>query len=306
MSTLTSAPVRQRVDMATAVALLVTLILWASAFPGIRAALVGFSPGELALLRFLVASVVLVLSIPLTHIRVPPARDIPKLALLGAIGITTYHLALNYGETRVSAGAASFLVNTVPIFMALLASMLLGERLHAVGWLGLFVSLAGSVVIAAGAGAGYGVNPWVGLILAAAMCQALFSVLQKPLLRSYRPIELTAYAIWSGTVFSLGFLPGLEGALRAAPLNATLAAVYLGAFPTALGYLTWAFVLSRQSAQKAGSFLYFVPVLTMIIAWMWLGELPSVLTLAGGALALVGVALVNTSTITKARQRALS
>lgn len=77
--------------------------------------------------------------------------------------------------------------------------------------------------------------------------------------------------------------------------------MYLGIFPTALGYLAWAFVLSRLPAQRAGSLLNVVPVLAVIIAWAWLDERPSVLTLMGGSVALVGVGLVKiakTSSVT--------
>jgi drug/metabolite transporter (DMT)-like permease len=270
-------------------ALGIALTLWASAFPGIRAALVGYRPGELALCRFLVGSIVLAAAAPFARIRLPALRDVPRLVAVGATGMTAYHLALNYGETHVAAGAAAFLVNTTPIWTALAASVFLGEQLSPKGWLGFGVSFAGSVVIAVGAGAGYSLNAWAGLILIAAICQAAFFVLQKPLLRTYRPIEVTSYALWIGTALAMRFAPGLAIAMRAAPLSATLAAVYLGVFPTALGYLTWALVLSQLSAQRAGSLLYIVPVLAVIIAWIWLGERPSAITLIGGAMALAGV-----------------
>jgi drug/metabolite transporter (DMT)-like permease len=279
----------------TYVAAAVTVMLWASAFPGIRAGLVGYRPTQLAVLRYLVASILLLLVAPLAHVRVPLIRDIPTLAVLGGVGITAYNLALNYGETRVPAGAASFLGNTVPIFTAVLASFFLHERLRSLGWMGLLVSFTGSAVIAFGSGGGYGFNPWTALVLAAAIFQAIFFVLQKPLLRSYRPMELTAYAIWSGTIFNLAFLPGLKDAVIRSPQSATLAAVYLGVFPASIAYLAWAFVLSRRSAQEAGSFLYLVPVVSVIIAWVWLGEKPSALTLIGGALTLGGVVLVTAS-----------
>ena len=89
------------------------------------------------------------------------------------------------------------------------------------------------------------------------------------------------------------FLPGLAGAVRGAPVEATLAVVYLGVFPAALAYVVWSHALSRMPASVAGSFLYLVPIFAILIGWAWLGEVPLVLSLAGGCLSLVGVAMVN-------------
>ena len=271
-----------------------TLILWASAFPGIRAGLIGYAPGHLVLLRFIVASLVLLIVAPFTGVRVPKSQDVPKLALLGLIGITAYNLALSYGETHITSGVASLLVNTAPIFTALLAVLFLNERIRPWGWLGLMVSFAGAGIIALTSGEGFSLNPWALLVLLAAILQSSFFVLQKPLFAQYRPLEITCYVIWSGTLFSLGFLPGFVAAIGQAPVSATLAVVYLGVFPAALAYLTWAYVLSRLSASRTGSLLYAVPVLAFVIAWVWLRESPTLVSLLGGVLALAGVVIVNT------------
>ena len=98
----------------TLVALAFTLVVWASAFAGIRAGLRAYSPANLAILRFLVASSVLAVYAAVAHFRPPKMSDIPGLILTGAIGISFYNLALNYGETRVTAGAASMLIAARP------------------------------------------------------------------------------------------------------------------------------------------------------------------------------------------------
>jgi drug/metabolite transporter (DMT)-like permease len=81
--------------------------------------------------------------------------------------------------------------------------------------------------------------------------------------------------------------------LQTAPLSATIAAGYLGIFPAALGYVTWAYTLARVPAARAASFLYLVPAVTLGIAWIWLGEWPTWLALLGGAIAILGVVIVN-------------
>ncbi len=277
----------------TAAALFVTLALWSSAFVGIRAGLRAYAPGEVALLRYLVASILLGGYVLAKQTRLPRARDWPRIALAGALGFTLYNLALNTGELRVTAGAASFVSNTGPVFTALLATALLGERLGVQGWLGLGVSLAGAAVIAGGEGDGLRFEPAVFLVLLAALAQSSYFVLQKPLLARHGSLAFTAVAMWVGTGLMLPFLPGLVARVQVAPLDATLAVVYLGVFPAAVGYVTWGYVLARMPVARTASFLYAVPLLATALGWLWLGEVPSPTSFAGGAIAIGGVLLIN-------------
>ncbi len=269
-------------------------MLWASAFAAIRAALDGYTPGHLTLLRFLVASVVIAGYGLVMRLRLPRSRDLPSIALAGFLGITIYHTTLNYGEVTVTAGSASLLVNTAPVFTALLATGFLGERLRRWGWAGIAVSFLGAALIGFGESAGLDFDPGALLLIASALSFSLYAILQRPYLSRYTPIEFTACAIWAGTLPLLAYLPGIARDVRSAPLEATLAVVYLGVFPSAVAYITWARVLSRMPASSAASFLYLVSPLTIPIAWAWLGEVPSAVSLVGGVLALLGVVIVNT------------
>ena len=137
-------PERPSIAPRTALAISATLLVWASAFPAIRAGLAAYSPFHLALLRFMVGSAVFLALALRRTVRQPNFRDWPRLLLTAAIGITAYHFALNYGEMTVSAASASFIINLGPIFTALLALPLLGEKLRPMAWAGIRAVTSGA------------------------------------------------------------------------------------------------------------------------------------------------------------------
>jgi drug/metabolite transporter (DMT)-like permease len=280
------------------------LLLWASAFAGIRAGMRltsagaigadGYGPGELALLRFGTASAVLAIYALATRMRLPERSELPLIGLTGMLGISVYHVALNFGEMTVQAGAASLLISAAPIFTALLSVAFLRERLSGLGWGGILLALAGVSLIALSGGKGLQFTPGALLILLSATVAAIYSILSKKILRRHAALEFTCYTIWAGTLPMLFFLPGLIRQVPGAAPSATLAVVYLGIFPAAAAYVLWNYALARMPLSLLASFLYLSPVLASLIAWVWLGEVPAMLTVLGGAIAIVGVILVQT------------
>lgn len=290
------------------VAIVASLMFWASAFAGIRAAfgghgpgeaVLGYGAGEVALGRFLTASLVMAVWALATRMRPPARSDMPRIALAGLLGITVYHVALNFGELTVSAGAASLIISASPVFTAILSTAFLGERLSPWGWTGVGVSFLGVALIAFGEGGELTFEPAALLVLCAAMATALYFIVSKPLLERYSAREFTAYAIWAGTVPMLVFAPGLAEQSGVAAPAATLSVLYLGVFPGAVAYALWSYALARMPASVLSSFLYAQPVNAVVIAWFWLAEIPALLTVAGGLISLVGVAIVNTKGVSR-------
>lgn len=273
--------------------LFVLAVLWGSAFPLIKVGLGGLTAGNLTLLRFLVASLCFLPYLLLTRKRLfPEWQDVPTFLLAGFLGITVYHLALNYGELHVSAGAASLIIATAPALTAIVAFFVLRDRLPFLGWLGIAGSFAGVGLITLGDSAGLSLNPYALLILVSALATALFTVIQKPLYTRYRAVEVTAFATWAGTLPLLVFLPGFFGDVADAGTAPLLAGVYIGVFPAAVAYAQFSYAISKLPVTLATSFLYSVPVFSILFSWLILGEVPTLLTLLGGVIAILGIVLV--------------
>lgn len=161
------------------------------------------------------------------------------------------------------------------------------------GWVGVAFSFAGATLIALSEGAGLALSGGAGLVLVAALLLSLYSVIQKPLLAHYQPAQVATYAIWFGTLGLLPFAAGLPATLAAAPLEATLAVVFLGVGPAAIAYVTWSVALARLPASRAASFQYLTPAVALMVAWLWLGEQPHPIAFLGGLLAIGGVVLAR-------------
>ncbi len=280
---------------ATAIAIGLTIVLWASAFVGIRAALVDYSPYHLAIVRYGIASLVLVPIAIIKRIRFPQLSDMPHFFLLGALGFTIYNFALNIGEQTVSAASACFIINMIPIMTAIISFFFLGEMIRPAGWMGMLWSLAGIGLIAFGEGkSGISFEPGSLFILIAAVSSSLYFVGQKPLLERYTSLEVVCYVIWLGTLAMLPGASGVRNTLTSASPASTLSVVYLGVFPAVVAYFCWSYVLARMTASRAATFLYIVPLVTIVIGFLWLSEIPTMTSLLGGIIVISGVFIVNT------------
>ncbi|WP_229074745.1 DMT family transporter [Actinoplanes sp. DH11] len=283
----------------------VTVVLWASAFVGIRAAAPYFSPGSLALGRLLAGSAALVLFLLITRQGLPPRAAWPGIVVSGVLWFGAYMVALNWGEQLVDAGTAALVVNVGPAVMAVLAGVFLGEGFPPRLLAGIAVSFAGTVVVGLSMSGG-GHAPLLGVLLclAAAVTYAAGVVAQKPALRHATALQATTFGCVIGAVACLPFAGQLVTELAAAPPSATLNVLYLGVFPTAIAFTTWAYALARTTAGRMGSTTYAVPAVVVLLSWLLLDEVPGWLTLAGGVLCLAGVAVSRGTTWRRPRAAA--
>jgi drug/metabolite transporter (DMT)-like permease len=274
----------------------VTVVFWASAFVGIRAAAPYYSPGALALGRLLAGAVTLVVFLLLRREGLPPRAAWRGIVVSGVFWFGLYTVLLNWGEREVDAGTAAMVVNVGPIVMALLAGWLLGEGFPRRLLGGIVVACCGAVVVGLSmSGDGRASVLGVLLCLGAAVTYAGGVVAQKPALRHASALQATTFGCLIGALACLPFAGQLIAEVADAPAHITLTVVYLGVFPTAVAFTTWAYALARTTAGRMGSTTYLVPAVVIVISGLLLHELPRPLAIAGGILCVAGVAVSRRS-----------
>ena len=270
-----------------------TLLLWSSSYAAIGYGLKLFTPGEIALMRFAIASLVLAVPVAMGRIKLPPRQDWVALVALAFVGHLLYQLALGYSMTRLSAGAAAVVISTVPSVTAVLARLRLHEYISPRAALGLGIAFAGTLLVTLGRGHSIHFEPLAFLVFVAVLCSSANFVFQKPLLARTDALGFTAASMFVATVMFLPFGTALPAKLIMAPWQQLSSVLYLGLFPTVIGFVCWSFALSRAPASRVASFLYLQPLMGCVIAYFWLGEIPTWLTVTGGVLAIVGVVLAT-------------
>jgi drug/metabolite transporter (DMT)-like permease len=270
-----------------------TLLLWASAFVAIRHLGHDFSAGSLSLGRLVVGSIALGVVAVSRGLPRPSGRDWLGLVAIGILWFGVYNVALNQGEHHVDAGTSAMLIQISPVLIAVLATLFLGERFTTWLGIGLLLAFAGVVVIGLSQPGGHNDVVGVLLCLLAALVYSVALVVQKPLVSRLSALHVTWIACTVGAVACLPFAGRLVSDTGDASTSDIWWVVYLGLFPTAIAFTTYAFALQHMAASSLGITTYLVPPLTIAMGWLFLGETPPGMAYVGGALALIGVAVAR-------------
>jgi drug/metabolite transporter (DMT)-like permease len=188
-----------------------------------------------------------------------------------------------------------------PVIVALLAVPLFGERMHA--WLlgGMLVGFAGVAVIARGSSSDADASLLgVGLVLVAAVMYAVGVLTQKVLLRRLPSVQVVFVSFLMGALICLPFSSDLPGIVAGGGAELWWI-VYLGVFPTAVAFTTWAYALTHTDAGALSLTTFLVPGIATLVAWLTINEVPPTLSFVGGALAIVGVLMTRRKPRTRDR-----
>lgn len=272
---------------------MITIVLWSTGFVFTRVAVRSFTPDAIAVLRYYAASIAMLIYVLIKKIRLPRLKDIPWLLLGGATGIAIYVFAFNMGSQTVNASTSSFITSAAPVVIAILARVMLRERLTPLCWGAILLSFGGIALISL-TGDGLRFDPGIYWIFLSTACTSFYSIIQRKLLLRYTPLETTAYCFFGGTILLSVFLPSAIPQLIASPAAPIWTIVYLGVFPASIGYACWAYAISKaEKTSEVTNFMYLTPVITTLMSIWMISETPSWGTVAGGVIVLAGVLLFN-------------
>ncbi|NSX55806.1 DMT family transporter [Parasulfitobacter algicola] len=273
----------------------VSVLSWAAAFPGIRFALNELEPIPLANIRFLIAGLVATAWLVWTRPNIPRLTDAGIFLICGALGIAAYNIFLNLGQVTVSPGAASFIVNMLPIIASIIGFFALGERLPLRSWIGSLISFFGMALIAQAQPGGLAFGSGAMLVFIAACCAAILFVLQRPLVARYGAVTCTAYTVLAGLIFLLPWSGEGIQQIGNASFKTTVIVVFLGIFPSALAYASWAYSIGQIGPGRTVNSLYLVPPISLTLSFILLRDIPSFQTIIGGSIAIFGVYIFHST-----------
>lgn len=274
--------------------LLFVIIIWGSSFASIKILLPQVPPNTIALLRFIMASIALGIFLVITKQPRLQKKDLPGIFFSGLSGIAIFNVLQNQGLRYAGATDAAILIAMSPVFIALLSWVILKEGISRLQVVGIVIAFAGSVLVATNGtfnNLGFNRLRIYGdlLVLLSSFAWAVFSITLKKLLKRYPPTTIMTYSTFVGTVFLIPFSL-LEYPVNFLAINPVgwINIIYLGLLASALGNLIWNSALEKVSAVTAGAYLYLSPIVAAVTALIFIHEIPSLYTITGGIIILMG------------------
>ncbi|MBU1159468.1 MAG: DMT family transporter [Candidatus Thermoplasmatota archaeon] len=280
--------------------LAVTAIIWGSAFVFVDVAIKdGSSPIMLSMARFVVASLIFGAYLLVRRPSGVDREDRKSFLMLAFIGVGIYFILQYIGIGLAGASISSILVFLLcPVMIFVLSARRLGEKISGEEKVGLAIAACGSVLVITNGSISF-ISEWpliVGGLLQVicAFFWAVYTVEGKKVVMKYDPIASTAYITIIGTIMMVPFaVTDAVITVQAFPVSFFVAALYVGVLCTVIGYVFWFRALTGLAASVTGATMYFMPIVTIIFAWMMLGDTIGWVSGMGGALTAVGVIIIS-------------
>jgi drug/metabolite transporter (DMT)-like permease len=284
------------------IAMLLVTMIWGANFVAMKYLIDDIGSFHVALIRIGFAALVFGLVLLVRRRAIPrfPRSVWGLLLLVGLFGIVTNQLGISFGTGFLSAGVASMIATSTPIFTALISRLMLGEPLTRRKLFGISLSFCGFlIVLLYGSGAAeFSIESALGLLLGICgpISWSIATVLSKPLMAAYDATMLTAVTTVIGGLLIVPLLltqPGLAGELAGFGWQSWLAVFVASFLSVVVAYTIWYRALRTLEPAQLAIYVYLVPVFGILFAAFVLGEAVTIFLLLGGATILAGVVIVN-------------
>lgn len=293
--------------------------MWAAQYAAYKTASAQMGPVTVSAWTFLFSSLILLPFLLRQRSLRSPAlwsrRDWTGFLVVGVFGLIPASAFLAWGTERSTASNAALIYLTVPILTAVLASLILSERMTPARWASLAVSLLGVLLLSRSdlreqsllRGEFLAGNI---LVLAACTSSAFYNVYSKDLLERFSGLEILVYGYAMALVLSVPLLIWTEpltlAAIRAYTAATWLSVLVLSVFSWGLAMVLWMFVLKRLDVSQASVSIYLLPFLGVLISSATLHERITGSMLVGGAITLAGTVMITVAESSSARAGASS
>ena len=281
---------------------IITIIFWSLAYVFSRLAMQHFSPYPLGFLRYGVASIFLIVMVIFMRITPPSIKDIPWFIASGAVGFFFYMLTFNRGTAMVPSATSSIIIATAPVITSLLARVIYKEKLATYQWIATGIEFLGIVVLTLWNG-DFTINEGIIWLLLAAFSLSCYNIMQRKITKLYKPLTVTAYSIFFGTIMLCVFAPQAYGEAKTAYPIQFLYILILGVFSSALAYIAWAKAFSKaENTSSVSNYMFVTPFITALFGFIFEGEIPDVSTIVGGTIIMGGVLLFFKNSFIKVKE----
>lgn len=278
-----------------------TVLLWATAFPLTKVIGDQLSSYALGSIRCTTASITLIIANMITNkahlaaIKKPACKmDFLCLFAAGTLGFALYLVFFNAGIQTLTSATSSIIISTTPVLTAIGASRIYKEKINIIGWVCILSAFCGVAVLLFWHGS-LSINSGIIWTLAASLVFCIYNLLNRKLSSiGYSAVEIVTYGMISGTIALSVFIPCAVSEIINADALSLIIAIYLGIMPSAAAYILWAKAMElAEKTSEVTNYMFITPMLSALLGFAILGEIPNIGTILGGAIIISSVIIFS-------------
>ena len=281
--------------------LILTTLFWGGTFIAGRVLADSVAPADAAFMRFVLAAVTLAVLTRMIDgkLRLPPRDQLGSLLLLGFTGVFCYNICFFSGLRFIGAGRASLIIALNPMAITVGAVFLFGERLSLLQCAGLLISLFGAFLVISNGNPAILISGGIGwgeiAILGCVISWAAYSLIGRNVLKSMSPLSAVFYSALFGALMLFPATLVGEAPLQIHTYSSAdwISLLFLGILGTAAGFSLYYQAIRAIGSARSSVFINLVPLFSILLAWIFLGETINFSVLGGGIILMSGVYLTN-------------